>query len=120
MEQITTKTLAAKQSLEQRIQLKISEIAAVAEQLPGVVIIHNFQKEMAVEYISPRGTRFLGVSLQEIKELGGEYNYRFFNPEDAKDYVPKIIGLIERNNDEEIVTFFSRCALQKTRIGRGT
>lgn len=94
--------------MDQEIHQKINQIAAIADELPGVVIIHNLKKQMAVEYISPRGERELKTSLDEIQRLGSEYNYKFFNAEDAKDYVPKIVDLIQRNNDDEIVSFFQQ------------
>lgn len=93
---------------EEEIREKINEIAAVSDELPGVVIIHNLRKKMAVEYISARGERELGTSLEEIQRLGSEYNYKFFNPDDAKDYVPKIVDLVQRNKDDEIVSFFQQ------------
>jgi DNA-binding CsgD family transcriptional regulator len=93
---------------EQLVEKKISEIAAVADSLPGVVIIHNLQKDLAVEYISPRGERELGLSVEEIQKLGAEYHTRFFNPEDANDYIPKIVGMLERNQEDEIVSFFQQ------------
>ena len=40
--------------------------------------------------------------------MGEEYHSYFFNPEDARDYVPKILGLLERNNDNEFVSFFQQ------------
>ncbi len=50
-------------------------------------------------WISRRGIEELGISLEEITKLtSDEYHLRYFNAEDAKDYVPKIIGLLERNN----------------------
>ena len=92
---------------------QINTIAALADELPGVVIIHNLQKQMTVEYISPRGERELGVSLQHLKEIGTAYHEMYFNPEDAKDYVPKIMGLLEQNNDDEIVSFFQQVRTNK-------
>lgn len=101
-------TDSVSQCTDKEIRRKINEIAAVADELPGVVIIHNLRNQMAVEYISPRGERELGVSLEEIKQLGNEYNYRFFNPEDAKDYVPKVTEMVQRNTDDEILSFFQQ------------
>jgi len=100
------------QHLEEKIRQKISQIAAMADELPGVVIIHNMQSH-SVEYISKSGERELGVSLEDIKELGEDYNYVFFNPEDAKDYVPKVEALLARNNDEETVSFFQQVRTAK-------
>lgn len=104
---------SSNQELEEKIRQKIGSIAAVADELPGVLIIHNLQKQLAVEYISARGERQLGVSLEQIREMGTEYYNTFFNPEDAKDYVPKVRAFIEENNDD-IISFF-----QQVRANRG-
>ncbi|WP_114778899.1 response regulator transcription factor [Botryobacter ruber] len=97
-----------KLSLKEKIELKIAEIDAVANDLPGVVIIHNLQNELTPEYLSPRGERYLGISNEELRRIGNEYNYKYFNPEDANDYVPKVFGLMERNDENEIVSFFQQ------------
>lgn len=97
----------AKGGLQSRINKKIAEIDAIASELPGVVIIH-YIKDGTVVYMSKRGQEILGVDLDELKEMGTEYYNRFFNPEDAKDYVPKILGLLERNNNDEIISFFQQ------------
>ncbi|MCJ8165083.1 helix-turn-helix transcriptional regulator [Pontibacter sp. E15-1] len=98
---------------EQKIKDKIGSIAAVADDLPIVLIIHNFQKEMAVEYISRRGEIELGTTLKKIRQMGPAYNTEFFNPEDAKEYVPKIIEMLEHNDDNEIVSFFQQVRTKK-------
>ena len=87
---------------------KISEISAVADQFPGVVIIHNVRDQFGkVEYISDRGVKNLGLSVEKIKSLGADYHKKFFNEEDAKEYVPKMYNLIQRNNEDEVFFFFS-------------
>lgn len=93
--------------LEKKIEEKIAAIAAIADDIPGVVIIHNF-RDSSVEYISPLGEVLLGMSLGEIRKLGAGYHARFFNEEDSKDYVPKIIGLLERNIPGESISFFQQ------------
>jgi DNA-binding CsgD family transcriptional regulator len=40
--------------------------------------------------------------------LGKDYYSRFFNEDDAKNYVPKMIEMMERNNPEEIYSFFQQ------------
>ncbi|MFD2247395.1 response regulator transcription factor [Pontibacter ruber] len=95
-------------SLEQLMQRKIAEIASVSDDLPGVIIIHNLQKQLQVEYISPRGEQQLGFTLEEIQKMGPDYHTRFFNQEDAADYVPKIMNMITRNDTQEIVSFFQQ------------
>lgn len=93
---------------QMRIDAAIAEIALTADKLPGVLTIHNL-KSGKVAYMSKRGLRELKLSLEELCEKTTEaYHATYFNPEDAEDYVPKIITLIERNNNDEILTFFQQ------------
>lgn len=92
------------ESLEDQIKI----VAAGAVSLPGVVIIHNI-KDWTVTWMSDYGLKGLQVSLEEVTSLSAQdYYSRFFNEEDSKDYVPKILGLLERNNDGEIITYFQQ------------
>jgi DNA-binding CsgD family transcriptional regulator len=72
-----------------------------------VVIVHS-NNGMGVEYMSQRGLDLLGVTLEELVAMGPGYYDRFFNPEEAKDYVPKIIGALQRNDQLEWVSFFQQ------------
>jgi DNA-binding CsgD family transcriptional regulator len=94
-------------SLEDRIKTKIAEIEAIAHEIPGVIIIHS-NRGMGVEYMSPRGLEILGVTMEELIEMGPAYYERFFNLEEAQDYVPKIISALERNDHLEWVTYFQQ------------
>lgn len=90
-----------------KINHAISQIAAIEAQLPGVVIIHDLFGK--VLWMSPRGLKQLGIALNELTALSPEQYYeRFFNEEDSKDAVPKILGLLERNNDDECVSYFQQ------------
>lgn len=101
------KKVLDKGTLQNRIKKKIAEIDYISHEFPGVVIIHDI-KDGSVLYMSERGRAILGVDLEELKAMGTDYYNRFFNPEDAKDYVPKILGLLERNNNDEIMSFFQQ------------
>jgi DNA-binding CsgD family transcriptional regulator len=91
---------------------KIKQIAAIADELPGVVVIHRLT-DFKLEYISDRGLRQLDVALEELRSLSfEEYHRRYFNPVDAADYVPKIKALIIRNADEP-VTFFQQLRMNE-------
>ena len=92
---------------QKKIKDKVAQISAVANDMPGVVIIHNILT-YSVEYISPKGEALLGFSLEEIKKMGPEYFSRFFNPENINDFLPKIAVLIERNIIEESTSFFEQ------------
>ena len=93
--------------LTDKIKKKIAQVRVWAEMVPGVIIIHNISI-LKVEYMSPRGLKALGITLKEVQDMGEEYHNRFFNPEDAKEYVPKIMGLIKENNDDENISFFQQ------------
>ncbi|HEX7846726.1 MAG TPA: LuxR C-terminal-related transcriptional regulator [Chitinophagaceae bacterium] len=94
-------------SLSVRVNEKIASIKKVEQDIPAVIIVHNL-RDATVLYMSPRGLKILGVSLEEIVEMGQDYHAHFFNADDAKDYVPKILGLLERNNDDEVISFFQQ------------
>lgn len=56
-----------------------------------------------------RGLTLLGITQEEATQLSSaEYYDTFFNGEDAKDYVPKILTMLERNNDDEFCTYFQQ------------
>ena len=48
------------------------------------------------------------MSLDELKGLGKEYHYKYFNPEDVADYLPKITSLLKGNSDTETVSYFQQ------------
>lgn len=95
------------QDLEQKIRQKIAEVDGFVRLLPSITIIHRCG-DLRVEYMSPQGTKILGVSIEELRSMGVEYYYRYFNKEDAEDYVPKVFDLMERNSDDDIVCFFQQ------------
>lgn len=87
------------------IERKIAHISSIAEDISGIMIIHDIRK-WSIVYMSPRGCDELGLSLEEIKGISiDDYHQRFFNPEDAKNYVPKVIEFLEHNTDETISFF---------------
>ncbi len=95
--------------LSLKIKTTIDQIALTADHIPGVVIIHNLQIDFAIEYMSERGLRELGLSLEEIRVLSHEeYHRRYFNQDDAKNYVPKLRALLERSNMNDAVSFFQQ------------
>lgn len=95
------------EDIKQRIEKKIAQLHEVAAGIPGVVIIHKIP-EATVAYMSPRGLDYFGVSLQELRDMGTSYYPRFFNEEEASEYVPKIMGLIEKNDPDKLVSFFQQ------------
>lgn len=89
-----------------RVKEKVDSIATIAQDLPCVVIIHTASLETV--YMSPLGLHQLGMQLEELQAMTAEqYHERFFNPEDAKEYVPKLKSLMENNADDH-VSFFQQ------------
>jgi DNA-binding CsgD family transcriptional regulator len=92
---------------------KLEGIAATSDLIPGVIIIQNLF-DLKIEYMSPRGLNILGVDLEEITSIeNAEYNDRYFNVEDWKDYSPKILKLIESKNENELISFFQQVRKSK-------
>lgn len=87
---------------------KLRALKAIDRELPVVVIVMNVLKSY-VEYMSPRGCRELGVTLEELREMGPAYYDKFFNPHDVADYLPKIIAMLDAPAEANmIVTFFQQ------------
>jgi DNA-binding CsgD family transcriptional regulator len=91
----------------------VNSISATANFIPGVIIIHDLP-DFTVRYMSPYGLQLLRKEWDEIKGLSNEeYHKRFFNEEDAKEYVPKILDLLEKNHDE-VISYFQQVRTSPT------
>jgi DNA-binding CsgD family transcriptional regulator len=96
-------------NLDKAIAKKINEIRNIAEEFPGVVIVHNIPANFnKIEFMSARGRNILGISEEDLKAMGAEYHTRFFNEEDAKDYVPKMLEMVKRNDENAIYSFYQQ------------
>lgn len=93
--------------LEAAANKKIRELQCVENDIPGVLIVHNLVTDSIV-YLSGRGCKELNVTLEEIQLPHFDYHLRFFNPEDVPNYLPKVLNLVERNRDDEMVTLFQQ------------
>lgn len=99
--------LSKEVSLDKRIEKKIAEIQKYEDDIPAVLIVFKVC-DGTVVYMSKRGRDILGITNEEIIAMGFEYHQRYFNPEESKEYAPKIIELLERNNDNEIISAFQQ------------
>ena len=93
--------------LQRAAHEKIQRLQEVEDDVPGVLIVHNLVDDSVV-YVSRRGREILNVTLDEIRLPHFDYHQRFFNPEDVPNYAPKILGMVQRNKDDEIITFFQQ------------
>lgn len=106
MEKLTAR-MAFDKTLEERIARKIEEVRKYEKDIPAVLIVMNVQT-LSVVYMSERGRNILGVTLEELHEMGPSYFQRFFNEEEAGEYTPYVKDLLYRNNTDEIVSFFQQ------------
>jgi len=91
------------------ISEKVAEIAKIADDFPGVVIVHNIQLQFnKTEYMSPRGRKILGLTKEDVDKLGADYFSKYFNEEDAKDYLPKLYDMVQRNNMDQVYSYFQQ------------
>lgn len=97
--------------VQQTILEEAQHVAPVLERMPGVAIIHDI-RDGTVVYMSSKGADLLGVSLEALQAMGPEYYPRFFNPEQAKEYVPHMLDLVARNDPDETFTFFQQVRIQ--------
>lgn len=95
------------ESVNDLIDSKIREIAALENDMPGVIIIWNAD-DFSLRYMSKRGRDFLGMTNDEIQKMGVNYTTNILNPEDSIEYTPKIFELLRRNNNEEIISLFQQ------------
>jgi DNA-binding CsgD family transcriptional regulator len=75
--------------------------------VPCIITIHD-ARDISLVYMSKTGTDLLGVTLEDITRSFQEYHARYFNLDDAEVYVPKVTGLLERNNTDEMVSNFQQ------------
>ena len=94
-------------SIDEKIEKVIAEVAPYFEMIPGSVIIHHLPTQ-TVKWMSEWGLRQLGVSRKEMDEMGQDYFPRFFNAEEAKEYVPKVFDFLEKARDNDILTIFQQ------------
>ncbi len=85
----------------------LSDLRKVADLFPGAIIIHKLI-DTSVVYMNPWGLAYFNTTLKELQDLNATYHDIYFNAEDGKDYGPKLYGLLERNNNDEFVTYFQQ------------
>jgi DNA-binding CsgD family transcriptional regulator len=89
------------------LKKKIVQIVSIQHFIPVFVVINDLQG--MVMWMSKMGLKQLDIAEEELlNSLVEDFHSRYFNESNAKHYVPKINGLLERNNDEGIITSFQQ------------
>lgn len=97
--------------LEKELQKKLRLFTPAAEMMPAVVIVQQLEPFLCI-YMSRRGLQELGISMEELKNLGSEYLNNFFSLEDSQDYLEKLKALLSGNDPEESFSFFQQVRFQ--------
>lgn len=93
----------------QNFHEKLEIFSSCAELMPGVVVVHELkEKDFRTVFMSSRGLDQLGVSLQELSDMGSKYHERFFNNEDMEDFMVKLRQLLQNKDPLETFTFFQQ------------
>lgn len=93
--------------LQEKTRQKIATLQQFEKEMPCVFVVHDIA-DFSVVYMSRRGREILGVTLEEIRLPSEEYHARYFNTDDAKQYLPKIRSLLENNREDEMVSYFQQ------------
>ncbi len=99
-------------TLEEEISKTISNVVALTNILPCITLIHKVSDGVVI-WMCDRGLKEFGLTLKELEKLGDNYYERYFNLKDAEDYAPKVLGLVERNDSEESISFFQQVRVDK-------
>ncbi len=92
----------------QTLEEKIRNLDIIAKEIPAVIIIHQLEN-LVVKYMSPWGLSILKTTKDDLFDLpGNEYYDRYFTKDYGDDYSSKIVALMEKGNENEVVTYFQQ------------
>jgi DNA-binding CsgD family transcriptional regulator len=84
---------------------RLETIRAVADELPVAIIIHCIE-DLSITYMNRPGLERIGTTLEELQNINHEqYFVRYFVDEDVKDYVPKILKIVQTGSPAEVSYF---------------
>lgn len=95
------------EAIKKDILKKIEVLSQLEDDFP-VFVIHDI-RDVSVVYMSPKGAERLGVTSEEIRNMGKEYYSRFFNSEDSENYLNNFLEFAANpENDQRWHTIFQQ------------
>lgn len=94
------------------VQEKIKEFAPMAEKMPGVVVIHEIDS-FSPKFMTSNGLELLGISLEELIEVGEDYQKKFLNQDFMEDYLKALRKMLQEDALEETYTIFHQVQLKE-------
>lgn len=87
------------------VKSKIEIYKDAFESMPGISVINEVDGLKPL-FMTRNGLELLEISLDELLELGAEYQHTFFKPEDIGMFFEKFQDLISSGNSNDTFTFF--------------
>ena len=92
------------------IQEKINLFAPVAELMPGVVIIHELKGFKPV-YMSSKGLKLLGMTMEELIAMGEDYKRVVLNDEFMEDFLKSFEKMLQKEKEWNTYSIFHQVKL---------
>ncbi|MFD0976897.1 response regulator transcription factor [Salinimicrobium gaetbulicola] len=92
------------------IQKKINDFAPVAELMPGVVVIHEL-KGFRPLYMSSKGLKLLGMSLNDLVSLGTDYKRIILNDKFMVDFLESLEEMLNEEKEWGTYSIFHQVQL---------
>ncbi len=94
------------------IEEKINQFAPVAESMPGVMVVHKIEG-FAPLYMTSNGLDLLGLTLEELKAIGEDYQKKFLNEDFMEDYLAFLRKAMKEKKEDETYNFFHQVQLRE-------
>lgn len=93
-------------SIRQEIIQKLAAFEAIADELPVYIVLDA--RDSSVVYMSQIGLRLLGVTQEQVRQLGPRYHLEFFNPTDVTFYLPRFMEAARQSEPKKWFSFFQQ------------
>lgn len=92
-------------SIESLISNQLEQVARLGDLVPGVLMVHDLT-DFSIAYMNQTGLDILGITLDELVNMKGEYYTRYFSRDDEELNVPKVTEMLQRNLDNDLLAMF--------------
>lgn len=99
-------------TINEKIEATLAKVADADHLTPGLKLVYDMRTGKML-YMSPAGLLMLGITLEDIQEVGSEQNRKFFNVEQSSQYTPQLFDLL-RSSPTESLTFFQQASSEGT------
>lgn len=72
--------------------------------MPGVTVIHEIDGFKPL-FMTSNGLKLLGLNMEELINLGEDYQRLFFNSDFMPDFLSKLLVMMKKNSVEDAYTF---------------